>query len=92
MMNGFGSVQLQQPPMLVGKAKLPTDLYMGERHRGSHPHRTIDHNRTSSSFAKEASYNDYRNTNNASPLERQMPEVGSGRKLDRKVAGQSSMV
>ena len=79
--------------MLVGKAKLPTDLYMGERkHRGSHPHRTIDHNRTSSSFAKEASLNDYRTSNNMSPLEKQMSGGGSGHKLDRKVPGQSSVV
>lgn len=79
--------------MLIGKAKLPTDLYMGEKkHRGSHPHRTIEHNRTSSSFAKEASLNDYRTSNNISPLEKHMSAGGSGRKMDRKVTGQNSMV
>ena len=79
--------------MLVGKAKLPTDLYMGERkHRGSLPHRTIDHNRTSSSFAKEGSLDNYRTGNNISPLEKHESGGGSGRKLDRRVTGQNSMV
>ena len=83
--------------MLVGKAKLPTDLYMGERkHRGSFPHRTIDHNRTSSSFAKEGSYIDYRTHKNMSPsLDKQQDSAGggSGRKMPRGGSkGQNSIV
>ena len=52
---------MTQPPMAIGKAKLPQDVNFGLRKstRSVFQHKTIDnHNRTNSSFVN-ASLNDY---------------------------------
>ena len=61
MATGFESKKLVQPPMLSGKAKIPSDLAMVLSKQNSRTHhKTIEHHRTSTSFVN-ASFNDYGN-------------------------------
>ena len=55
--------------MAIGKAKLPADMNFGIRKsaKSVFQHKTIDHNRTTSSFVN-ASFNDY-GAGQLSPLE-----------------------
>ena len=67
MMSGFSQKKIQQPPMLVGKAKVPSDLAcVLNAHKTTRPqqNKTIEHNRRNS-FVNN-SINDL--TNQFSPL------------------------
>ena len=80
--SGFGNKKVQ-PPMIVGKAKIPSDLQCVLNHhqigrknsisRASPKHKTIEHHRTSTSFVNASlvlnEYDSNGKTGNMSPLE-----------------------
>ena len=85
MMSGFS--KKVQPPMLVGKAKVPSDLacvLSGQNSRAGHHHKTIEHNRTSTSFVNNTSCHDY--GGQLSPL-----EIDTGRE-DKMPTGRHSLI
>ena len=68
MMTGSTTKKVQ-PPMLTGKAKIPSDLSsVLNYNKMRHPHRTIEHHRTTSSFVN-ASLQDYHGRGQMSPIE-----------------------
>ena len=66
-----------QPPMVMGKAKVPSDLHCVLQSASRQKHQTVDHTRTHTSFVNE-SLRDYR-PEKMSPLDISSNRVASGR-------------
>lgn len=76
-MQGLGK-RLQQPPMLAGKAKIPSDLQcvlsFNTQHSRQKQHKTIEHTRTTGSIVND-SFKDFDASAKMSPI-----QMGSGKK------------